>query len=118
MFVANCVAGVLNTRLPKFDLPKCETPNCGSHLLEPRPFHTEETDTRGLLKVHCLARCPICAAEYKGERMIRVGRRTEAVSQSFHRYNDEDRALVTTLLPQFKQNAGKLQQIQAMPVKD
>lgn len=118
MLAAKRIASALNTRLPSFKRPKCQVEGCDAQLMDPRPFHTEETGKFGQLRVHCLTRCPVCTAEYKGERLIKVGRVTEALSQEFHFYNDDDRAFVTSLLPQFKQNSAKLQEIQAMPVKD
>ena len=118
MKMAKRVAGALSQRLPPFETPTCEMEGCGSPLVDPRPILTEESGVRGMLRVHVLTRCPVCTAEYKGERIVKVGFRPTAVSQSFHLYNDDDRALVTSLLPKYMQSAEKLAEINAMPVKD
>lgn len=116
MSVKHLLAKVLNKPLPTFPRPKCTSPACGADLLEPRPFHTEQQGAVGALTVHCLSTCPRCGAKHAGTRTIALGRQTRAVQQEFHLYNDDDAALVRSLLPKYQQQQSKLQDIHNMPV--
>ncbi len=90
MFAQRTLQKLLQQRLPSFERPLCQTGTCQSPLDEPRPIGVEGKEGEPL-KVHCLARCPICSAQYKGERMITVGRKgSKALQQEFHPYNDQD----------------------------
>jgi len=118
MFAKHALQKVLQKRLPRFDRPLCQADDCRVPLDEPRPISVEGKEGEPL-KVHCLARCSTCGAQYKGERMISVGRKgSKAIQQDFHPYNDEDRAFVNSLLPAFQQNQAEIQQINAQPVRD
>lgn len=118
MFGKQRITNAMHTRLPPFERPPCQADGCTAKLDEPRPFHTEPQGAPGVLLVHCLAKCPKCGAQYKGERHIALGKKTRALDQAFHPYSDEDRALVASLLPKYQQNPQKLEQIQSMPLKD
>ena len=116
MFGKQRVANAMNARLPSFERPACQTAGCVSKLDEPRPIMTEPQGAPGVLTVHCIARCPVCRAEYKGERMVGLGKRIRALEQSFHPYNDEDRQFVAEVLAKCQQQPGRVAQIKAMPI--
>lgn len=116
MFGKQLVSKVMNRRLPAFPKPACAA--CSQKLPEPRPFHTEQQGAPGVLTVHCLAACTHCGAKHKGTRNVGIGKVTRALDQEFHVYNDDDAALVRSLLPKYQQNPEKLANIEAMPVND
>lgn len=117
MLGRNRVKQVMHSRLPPFERPRCQLPSCPSALEEPRPIHTEAQGAAGVLKVHCLTRCPRCATQYKGERMIGLGKQTRALEQSFHIYNDEDRVFLSSILAKYQQSPEKVAKINAMEVR-
>jgi len=116
MFGKQRVSNVMNTRLPAFERPLCLADGCTAKLDEPRPIHTESQGAPGVLRVHCLAKCPSCGAQYKGERLVGLGKKTRALEQSFHPYGEEDRQFVSLLLPKYQQQPDRLQKINEMPV--
>lgn len=111
------VKSVLDTRLPPFDRPRCQVSNCNSPLDEPRPILMESQGAAGVMTVHCLAKCPVCGAQYKGERRIGLGKKTRALEQDFHFFTDEDRAFVSGVLAKYQQDPARLAKINAMNVK-
>lgn len=103
----------LNQRLPDFEAPGCCKEGCTAQLDDPRPLYAEQsTEDNRILHVHCLAKCPACGAAHMGVRDVRLDRGAHSAGQSFHLYNEEDRAVLAELMPKIQANPGKLLQIQ------
>lgn len=117
MFLANRVANAMNARLPSYDRPICLADGCTTKLDEPRPIHVEPQGAPGIMRAHCLAKCPACGAQYKGERIFSIGKTSKAIEQDFHTYGEDDRLFIQPLLAKLQANQGKLREIQAMPVR-
>ena len=117
MLGRNRVKSVLETRLPPFDRPHCQVATCNSKLDEPRPILMESQGAAGVMTVHCLAKCPVCGSQYKGERRIGLGKQTRALEQDFHAFTDEDRAFVSEVLAKYQQDPSRLAKINAMKVR-
>ena len=105
------IAAILDHPLPTFDPARCSRSGCTGTLGEPRPFHIEAQGAVGVMTVHCLAKCQQCDAPHKGERRVALGKVLTVVDQSFHLYNDQDRALVNQLLPAYQTNAAKMAKV-------
>ncbi len=103
----------LNQRLPNFDDPECCADGCTARLDNPRPLFAEQSsEDNRILHVHCLAKCSACGAAHMGVRDVRLEHGTHAGDQSFHLYNEADRAVLAELMPKIQANPGKLLQIQ------